>query len=292
MKVRILFLLGAALFIGGGMVLWSSRGAVRDMVDAFERASLPDPVVFEVPMAATPTEPIGPTASSTGRPLSSVPVSTSTKPLAEERPIPRERNLAVPFLSQAPKQDWSYPYQEACEEAASLMVDAFYRGRTKPFDPLEGDRAILAFVEAEKQRLGFYEDTTAAQTADMMRSHLGYRDVRVVALTSPDQIKKEIVAGRPVIVPASGKDLKNPNFRNGGPPYHMLVIKGYTSDQRWITNDPGTRRGADYVYANEVLWKAIHDWNGGAVRSGAKVMIVVYPNVVYEPKPSADSAFP
>ena len=60
-----------------------------------------------------------------------------------------------------------------------------------------------------------------------------------------------------------------------GPLYHMLVVKGYTKDGTIITNDPGTRRGADFLYDPDALFNAVHDWNGGNVNEGAKVMVVV-----------------
>ena len=38
------------------------------------------------------------------------------------------KNLPVPFTSQAPAGVWTQPWQDACEEAAIVMVDHFYRG--------------------------------------------------------------------------------------------------------------------------------------------------------------------
>ena len=55
----------------------------------------------------------------------------------------------------------------------------------------------------------------------------------------------------------------------------MLVIKGYTKDGRFITNDPGTRRGANYLYDPNIVLNAIHYWNGGDVKNGKKAVIVV-----------------
>lgn len=68
--------------------------------------------------------------------------------------------------------------------------------------------------------------------------------------------------------------LGNPYFTPPGPIYHMLVIKGYNLTE-FITNDPGTRRGADYVYSYQTLMKAIHDWNNGNVESGKSATISV-----------------
>jgi hypothetical protein len=198
-------------------------------------------------------------------------VATSTKT------IPREANLAVPFTSQAPTADWSQPYQDACEEASAIMVDGFYRHLTGKIPADQATREISQIVDYENKLFGDYKDTDAAETVKFIKGYFGYTNVQIKPLTGPDDIKRVIAQGYPVILPAGGKLLGNPNFRNGGPLYHMLVIKGYTSTH-FITNDPGTRLGADYVYSYDTIMNAAHDWNGGDVTNGAKVLIVVYPN--------------
>jgi len=200
-------------------------------------------------------------------------------PLAYTGTLPAEANLDVPFTTQAPYANWDYPYQEACEEASAIMVDAFYRGKTGRISQATADAAILSLVAYEKSTLGFYEDTTAAQTADFIKGYFGYENVIAKPLTSVDDIKKAVALGYPVIVPAAGKLLGNPNFRNGGPAYHMLVIRGYTPTL-FITNDPGTRNGLEYTYTYETLMHAAHEWNGtpANVTEGKPMMIVVIPN--------------
>jgi len=78
-------------------------------------------------------------------------------------------------------------------------------------------------------------------------------------------------------VPAAGRELGNPNFTDPGPLYHMLVVRGYT-ENNFITNDVGTRKGENYQYKYDVLMNAIHDWNGGDVNNGQRVVIVAWPN--------------
>lgn len=95
---------------------------------------------------------------------------------------------------------------------------------------------------------------------------------------SVDDIKTEVGAGYPVILPLDGRGPLNPYFRGNGPDYHMLVVKGYTKDGKFITNDPGTKRGKDYVYDEQYLFDRIHDWNGGDVANGQKAMIIARPN--------------
>ncbi len=57
----------------------------------------------------------------------------------------------------------------------------------------------------------------------------------------------------------------------------MLVIKGYNKNG-FITNDPGTRRGADFAYSYETLEKAISDWTAETGLNQRKAMIIVYPH--------------
>ena len=109
-----------------------------------------------------------------------------------------------------------------------------------------------------------------------IQEYFGYRRALVREATE-SSIKSALTNGYPVIVPAYGKALLNPNFRNGGPEYHMLVIKGWTKDGKWITNDPGTRRGPDYIYGKQLLLDAIHDFNAEDMTLGRKVMIVLLP---------------
>ncbi len=203
--------------------------------------------------------------------------NVNTDPVAEPEPvaIPDELNLNVPFTTQAPHANWDYPYQEACEEASAITVHYYYQSQT--FTPEIADKEILDLVAWEEEHLGFYKDTTAAETAQFIRDYWGYDRVDVIQDPSVDDIKRHIAAGRPVIIPAAGKQLGNPNFRSGGPLYHMFVVRGYTTDT-FITNDVGTRKGENYVYDIDVVMEAMHDWNGGDVDMGAKVVIVVYPN--------------
>ena len=92
-----------------------------------------------------------------------------------------------------------------------------------------------------------------------------------------EDIKREVAAGHPVILPAAGRLLPNPNFRQPGPIYHALIVKGYMRDGRIITNDPGTRNGKDFLYKPEALMNALHEWNSEDILLGSPAMIVVMP---------------
>jgi hypothetical protein len=165
------------------------------------------------------------------------------------------------------------PYQEACEEASMLMVKSALDGKTS-VSVDDADAMILEMVSAETAQ-GLGPDISVAEAkAFFEKTYTGYK-VTVIKTVSESSIKSWLMKGVPVIIPASGKELQNPNFRNGGPPYHMLVMKGYLADGRWIVNDPGTRKGADYLYGKQLLLNAVHDWNGGDVPRGSSVAFVI-----------------
>jgi hypothetical protein len=197
--------------------------------------------------------------------------SPEPQPAPEPRALPASMNLKVLFVPQAPFKVWDPLHEDACEEASMIMLQTYAEG-TASLSVEEMDARIYDLVGYEEER-GLGPSITAEQTAEVMRARLGL-DAKVVPLASIDDLKRRLAAGTPVILPAAGKLLFNPNFRNGGPVYHMLVAKGYV-DGRIVTNDPGTRLGADYVYDEDVLWNAVADWTGDGVDPSRKVMIVV-----------------
>lgn len=199
-------------------------------------------------------------------------------------PLPAEKNLAVPFTSQAPHANWDNDHQEFCEEASVLMVGRFFRNQ--PITSADDAEAALQRIKQwEIEHLGFYYDTTAAETAEVAA---GVYDLKVELFEEPtiDDIKRAVASGRLVILPAAGRELGNPNFTPPGPIYHNLVIRGYTKDGKFITNDPGTRKGEAYVYDQAVVMAAIHDWVPAGERTirangdstGRKVALIVSPS--------------
>ncbi len=258
MKRRIFFIGGLlACIIGIGVFLaYQYRTAFRDWMYEARKPALP---------VAEPYVPASPRAGDT------IPaVASSTDALDRVA----QKLLDVPFTSQAPHANWDDPYQEACEEASVIMVAAYYRGERGAIDPDEADRRLLALIKTEESTYGYGQDITAQQTAELINGEFSDLHARVFAIRSAEDIISSIANGVPVIVPADGKTLPNPNFRNGGPRYHMLVVIGYT-ETHFITNDPGTRLGKEFLYAQEDLLSSIHDWNDGDVPRGARVGIAV-----------------
>lgn len=201
------------------------------------------------------------------------------QPKTKPRPATELRtalNIEVPFFSQAPYANWDYPWQEACEEASLLNVVNLFQSKNYNLDSFNTEE--LRLVEWEKAYFGDYKHTSVAQTAEM--AELQY-DLNTEIHENPSftDIQEILSEGHLIIAPFAGKLLGNPNFRNGGPNYHMLVIKGYDSEKMQIvTNDVGTRNGSNYVYDWAVIENALHDWHESDITLGAKKIIEVFPS--------------
>jgi hypothetical protein len=185
-------------------------------------------------------------------------------------------HLNVPFVSQAPYRVWHMPYKEFCEEASVLSLHYWKQGiATPPADQLDAELKELRVWEEE--HLGKWEDTNADETAQMLHERFDY-PARVERNMTMDDMKAELDAGRPFIVPARGQELDSPYYTPPGPLYHMIVVIGYDDQSgEWIVNDPGTNTlGAGQRYAYDDLYDAIGDWShDDQAPTGGKVMIFV-----------------
>ncbi len=221
-----------------------------------------DPVVLPVEDNATGTPP-------KNKPTTTVPVKEPVvKPVANLAAI----NLAVPFTSQAPTANWAEPFQNACEEASLIMVEHYYANKKMPDKPAV-EKIIVDMVAWQVKTWGVHPELPITKEADLALAMYNQKTEIVNNLTV-EKIKDLLRQGRPVIVPADGKKLDNPNFKNGGPVYHMLVIKGFTGD-KFITNDPGTRLGADFIYTQSNLMYSLADWDENKnAATGGKVGLV------------------
>lgn len=192
----------------------------------------------------------------------------------KEPDIPSQCDLKVPFVPQAPFGVWDELHNNACEEVSILLVH-YYKEKLS-LTAEKADEEIKKMVDFQIKKYGQHKDLTAQETADLAKEFYGYKNVSIKYNFSWEEVKKEIAKGNPVIVPVAGRLLKNPYFRQPGPIYHMLVIRGYTPKEV-ITNDPGTRRGENYKYSYQILDQAIHEWTGSpeTIEKGKKAMIIV-----------------
>lgn len=163
-----------------------------------------------------------------------------------------------------------------------LMADAYFNG--KPLNAHLMEQGILNLVKWQTEH-GYTVDVTAGETVSILRDYFQL-PARLLANPTAASIRQELDAGHLVIIPAAGRRLGNPYYRQPGPLYHMLVVRGYDAGTgEFITNDPGTKRGEAYRYRGDVLIFANHDWpkpgktkddvSDAEMEAGEKVVIVV-----------------
>ncbi|MEI6587377.1 MAG: C39 family peptidase [Candidatus Moraniibacteriota bacterium] len=188
--------------------------------------------------------------------------------------LPTKMLIDVPFTSQAPLSKWDAYHEEACEEASLLMVEYFLKN--KKLTPALAEKEIQALIAYEIKNTKGYEDSNTEETVKLGADYYGLKNLRVVYDFTPADLKKYLAQKKPIIIPAAGRLLGNPNFTAPGPLYHNLVLIGYDGDTI-ITNDPGTRKGQSYRYDIKTLFSAIHDFPGdkNKIEKGRKAMIVI-----------------
>lgn len=231
--------------------------------------------------SAIQSVPVATTAAAGKKPVVA-PVSSTVAPVKQTAQIPEKFLLNIAFSQQAPFSNWDAAHEETCEEASMIMADRYYK--RQPLNEQIMEEELQELLKWESER-GYKVDLTAQETVDVLKAYFGLT-AHLSKSVTVDQIKYELSQGKPIIIPAAGRELHNPNFKQPGPIYHMLLIKGYNSKEL-ITNDPGTRKGNGYSYAYDVLLNAIHDWNPVLAASsptgmteagmlkGEKIMIVI-----------------
>lgn len=181
--------------------------------------------------------------------------------------------IPVPFTSQAPFAIWDFRHEEACEETSVLMAAEYFSGHQQArLEPRYADQRILQAEVWEKKYLGIYTDTSAVQIADMARRF--FQLTAEVVPYDPQVLRDALRQNKLVAVPAAGRLLRNPNFKQPGPWYHVVLVRGFDGSD-FIVNDPGTRRGAGFHYSEATLTRAAHDWNNGRVMQGKPVMVAL-----------------
>ncbi|MFP4514788.1 MAG: C39 family peptidase [Parcubacteria group bacterium] len=189
-------------------------------------------------------------------------------------------NIEVPFISQAPFGDWSDPrLQDACEEASVFMAMKWIEGES--ISATEAREEFFDISKFEEENYGSYKDTSAKDTLErIIKGYYNYNKAELKYNFSLEDIITELDNGNLIIVPTNGQDLNNPYYSGAGPERHMLVIKGYDrGSNEFITNDPGTRHGADFRFSFDNLYNSIRDYPSGdhvPIVEEIKAMIVIY----------------
>ncbi len=175
--------------------------------------------------------------------------------VATAEALPKKVELAVPYASQAPYGNWKAPWNEACEETSTAMIEAYYLQK-ETLTTEETKKFVEPIFAWEEEHFGLKEDTTAAQTAEFIAAHASFEAV-VQKNPSVKEIKQELANGNPVIGLVNMYQLYGE--KNEGDSYHVFVITGYNDDKQvFIINDPA-RAKKEYSYTT--MMKALHDFN-------------------------------
>ncbi len=171
----------------------------------------------------------------------------------------------VPFTPQAPTANWDDPrQQDGCEEASALMAMAWVRGENS-LPTAAAEAEILKISDYIQEKYGESRDLYVADVVTrIFYDYFDYNDVCLLYKVTPEKLEEYLKAGHLILAPANGQALANPYFTPPGPENHMLVLKDYdASTSEFITNDPGTKRGANYRYDRDLLFNAIRAYPTG-----------------------------
>jgi len=192
--------------------------------------------------------------------------------------LPDKHLIKTAFVQQAPEKNWDQPWQDACEEAAILTVDYFYKNQNPNTETIKND--ILKMIEFEGQQ-NFTKDVNIQQMALISEQYLGY-STKIINNPSVEEIKKYIAQDIPIVVPANGKTLyqENKHFKSGGPYYHNLTILGYDDNKNEFTvHDVGTQFGSYFKYSYSLLMDSIHDFPASGqkedINTGSKKVLIL-----------------
>lgn len=189
--------------------------------------------------------------------------------------------IDIPFTAQAPLEgQWQDErYQNACEEASIIMAMSWVNDT-----PLTNEKAseeIAKIIDFQQEKYGEHRDTSAEDTARLIRDYYGYEGVEYKAHASLGDIVNELSKGSIVIAPFDGQKLNNPYYIPPGPVEHMMLIIGYDQEKdEFIVNDPGTKRGKNYRYSAQVVESALRDYPSGfhlPIEKIEKNIIIVKP---------------
>ena len=240
---------------------WTQRVTIKTLVQAqLNQQALPPAKDFaEITQKQPRTLPLG----------DEVPKLPAQNGVAQET---TQINLAVPFAPQAPHANWDQPYQDACEEATIIMVERYLRGVPLSLDDMDAE--ILKMVSWQTEHYGFFKDSNTAETVRLAEAFYPHLTVSAHYEVTADDIVAALAQGTPVVVLVDGRRLGNPHYVQPGPDKHALIIKGLV-DGQFITNDPGTRQGADFVYPIDTVMQAMTDYDGQTAGTRTKSMILI-----------------
>ena len=198
----------------------------------------------------------------------------STDNKVEERyqeTIPNQYNLDVQFYPQSPFGQWGKIFSDTCEEASVLIAMNYVNDISMTREEFRDE--LLNIVDWENNYFWYFKDTNTVETEMIINRHFWYTKSFIVENPSIEDIKQNLSQNSVVLVPLDGKWL-NPNFRNGWPRYHFIVLKWYT-DTHFISHEVGSKYWENYYYEQHDIMERVHDFHQTDMKLWAKKIIVV-----------------
>ena len=204
-------------------------------------------------------------------------------PLKKGQVLLSSIGLAVPYTNEAPDDNWTGPWKNACEESTMAMVEKYYLGQ-RTMTKVEAKAFMQMLFDKQNKVYGSNADSDSVRTAYLINNFSSYGAV-IKNNPTVEEIKKEINQRRPVITLHHGFDLKNKNipFLATGSSYHMMAIVGYDDAKKeFITNDPGDRKeGKNHRYSYDLFMNTLHDFDFKTKKAnGPARVIFTYPKLV------------
>ncbi|HEY4505988.1 MAG TPA: C39 family peptidase [Candidatus Paceibacterota bacterium] len=173
--------------------------------------------------------------------------------------------LPVPFIRQTPDGDWSYPWNNACEEAVIMMAERFYQGDTRETISGTETRELLPpLFKIQEKIWGSNKDSNAERTLRIIKEFDGAFDATIKTNPTLEELKAELKAGHPIISLHYGIGLDNPEhiYVKNGSGYHMILLVGYDDDTReFLANDPEGPSGRNWRYSYDTIMETLGDYN-------------------------------
>lgn len=191
--------------------------------------------------------------------------------------------LVVPYILEVPAGTSGGYWKNACEEASFAMLEKYYTGK-KTMNVAEGKAFMIMLFNKQNALYGSNVNSDMAQSKYLINTFSSY-SAKIIDNPTIAAIKSELNAGRPVITPHYGFDLRNKNipFLRTGTSYHMMVITGYDdAAKQFIVNDPGdTVDGQGYRYGYDLFMGTIHDYSYKTKKAnGPARAIFTFPKLV------------
>ena len=196
------------------------------------------------------------------------------KPKILEIIAPSTIILQVPFSTQAPNDTWSR--NEDCEETSITMANAFLTGTTEDKIPADAAQQSINNLKTwEQNNLGYNANTGSNATTQMAEGAFNLKVNQIQNFTEAN-LKTALENNTPILLPIDAQILGNAQYVNGGPLYHMIVIRGFKGDT-FIVNDPGTTNGDGNQYPFSTLQRASADWDNTtqAIDFSRKIALVI-----------------